>query len=111
MTYRLHISSPEVEPEKQVLNYFSMNKKTLEMADYFETEKNNSILGLHVFKNQSYFCFCLNQGSQTQIHRRATFQRKSTQRAAVYNKKLLRAAQMHLAGHMFETSGLNEGCQ
>jgi hypothetical protein len=32
------------------------------------------------------------QGSQTQIHRRATFQRQSTQRAVVYYKKLFRAA-------------------
>ncbi len=36
--------------------------------------------------------FAIEQGSQTQIHRRATFQRKSIQRAAVYYKKLLRAA-------------------
>ena len=35
--------------------------------------------------------FNLEQGSQTQIYVRTTFQRKNASRAAVYQKKLLRA--------------------
>jgi hypothetical protein len=37
----------------------------------------------NIFRLLDTFSVCLSQGFQNQIHRRATFQRKSTQRAAV----------------------------